>query len=101
MKKSELVRTTILAVWAGLLVVTVVFTSDARATGRIVDGVKVSASEDMIPGVTFGEVPYAEYRGRFQGSLTLPMTPRSRSIPTTCPCGSSPRPTWMMPTEPS
>jgi hypothetical protein len=26
----------------------------------------------MIPGVTFGEVPYAEYRGRFQGSLTLP-----------------------------
>jgi Alpha/beta hydrolase domain len=69
MKKSNLVKTT---VWAGLVAVTVVFTSDARATGRIVDGVKVSASEDMIPGVTFGEVPYAEYRGRFQGSLTLP-----------------------------
>jgi hypothetical protein len=61
-----------LAAWTGLVAVTVVFTSDARATGRIVDGVVVSASEDMIPGVTFGEVPYAEYRGRFQGSLTLP-----------------------------
>jgi len=26
----------------------------------------------MISGVTFGEIPYAEYRCRFQGSLTLP-----------------------------
>jgi hypothetical protein len=72
MKKSNLVRTTILAAKTALLVVTVVFTSDARAKGRITDGVNVSGSEDMIPGVTFGEVPYAEYRGRFQGSLTLP-----------------------------
>jgi len=72
MKKSNLVRTTCLAGWIGLVAVTVVFTSDARGTGRIIDGVKVSAPEDMIPGVTFGEVPYAEYRGRFQGSLTLP-----------------------------
>jgi Alpha/beta hydrolase domain len=72
MKKSKLVRTTILAVWTGLLAVTVAFPSDARAAGRIVDVVQVSAPEDMIPGVTFGEVPYAEYRGRFQGSLTLP-----------------------------
>lgn len=72
MKKSNFFRTTILPVFAGLLAITAVFTSDARATGRIVDGVKVSAAEDMIPGVTFGEVPYAEFRGRFQGSLTLP-----------------------------
>jgi len=72
MKKSNLVRTTILTGWAGLVAVTVLFTSDARAAGRIVDGVMVSAAGDMIPGVTFGEVPYAEYRGRFQGSLTLP-----------------------------
>ena len=72
MKESNLVRTTILAAWTGVVAVTIVFTSDARATGRIVDVVQASAPEDMIPGVTFGEVPYAEYRGRFQGSLTLP-----------------------------
>src|SRR5262245_17271206 len=71
MKKSNLIRTTVL-VWTGLVAVTVGFTSDARAAGRIVDVVQVSAPEDAIPGVTFGEVPYAEYRGRFQGSLTLP-----------------------------
>ena len=72
LKKSNLVRATIRAGWVGLVAVTVAFTSDARAAGRIVEGVKVSAFEDRIPGVTFGEVPYAEYRGRFQGSLTLP-----------------------------
>jgi alpha/beta hydrolase family protein len=72
MKKPNLVRTIIFAARAGLFAVTVAFTSDARATGRIVDAVQVSAPEEMIPGVTFGEVPYAEYRCRFQGSLTLP-----------------------------
>lgn len=71
MKKSGLVRTVFPGL-AGLVAITITFTSDARAAGRIVDGVRVSAAEDMIPGVTFGEVPYAEYRGRFQGSLTLP-----------------------------
>lgn len=55
-----------------LVVLLLAFGSDARAAGRIVDVVKVSAPADMIPGVTFGEVAYSEYRGRFQGSLTLP-----------------------------
>ena len=34
MKKSNLVKATILAVWTVLAAVTVLFTSDARATGQ-------------------------------------------------------------------
>lgn len=86
MKKLNLLRTTILAAtdaltrlflirrslcWLNVLLSLLAF-SDVRAGGRIVDCVQVATAADMIPGVTFGEVPYAEYRGRFQGSLTLP-----------------------------
>ncbi len=44
----------------------------AQAAGRLVDCVQVDRPEDAILGVTFGEIPYAEYRCRFRGSLTLP-----------------------------
>ncbi|OAI56197.1 hypothetical protein AYO49_00920 [Verrucomicrobiaceae bacterium SCGC AG-212-N21] len=72
MKKSPSSKTTILALLQGWIVISIGFISQARAAGRIVDAVPVLAVEDMIPGVTFGQVPYAEYRGRFVGSLTLP-----------------------------
>ena len=55
-----------------LVVLSLAFGAEAWAAGRIVDVVKVSDPEDMISGVTFSDVPYSEYRGRFQGSLTLP-----------------------------
>lgn len=61
-----------LAVAIGVVLVLSGNPARSRASGRIVDCVKVSSSEDAIPGVTFGQIPYAEYRCRFRGSLTLP-----------------------------
>jgi len=58
----------------GLLLAAILFAPGTRteAAGRIVDCVQVKHPIDAIPGVVFNEIPYAEYRGRFQGSLTLP-----------------------------
>lgn len=46
--------------------------ADARAAGVLVDCLQPATHEDMIPGVTFGDQPYVEYRCRIQGSLALP-----------------------------
>jgi hypothetical protein len=73
MKHVRLIVAAVRWAWLpSLLALPLVLPPGARAAGRIVDAVQVSAPEDMIPGVTFREVPYAEYRGRFHGSLTLP-----------------------------
>lgn len=57
----------------------VLLSPTAQAAGRIVDAVRVEQQADAIPGVTFNEVPYAEYRARIKGSCTLPYDPSGKS----------------------